>query len=161
MLDTKAEWISRVLGIAIEPAGAGPSLVKLQQARLAWDGARKKAQSELSALSRDLRATVLAHNADDEAPDEYEPSDLEAGIERLEAMLGNLDETLLDALDDALNADAADRPAFVNKARAALGRFRAILAANKLLAAIDDNAFRPCTIRRDLDSALKAVAAAL
>jgi len=164
--DAKAEWIARVLGVAIAqaaapPAGASASLVALQKARLAWATARRNAGAELQAVGRDLRAAVLAHNADEEAADEYEEADLDGGVEQLGAALDALDETLVDALDDALNAGADDRPARVAAARAVLGRFRAFLGGSRLLAAVDGNGFRPCTVRRDLDAALKTVADAL
>lgn len=141
--------------------GGGGSLVKLQQARLVWAQVRKKAQAELAGVGAAVRAAVLAHNEDEEAEDEYEEGDLNEGVQLLDLVFEVLDERLLDALDAALNAGPEQRPALQRQAGAILADYRAFMASSALLAAIDGNPFKPCTVRRNLDTALKAVAAAL
>ena len=142
-------------------APSGASLVKLQQARLGWEQARKKAQADMAEVARVLRDAVLAHNSDETAEDEYEEGDLQEGVKLLAQVFETLDTRLLDALDAALNAGPEQRPAHQAEAASVLTQYRTFMAASPLLAAIDGNPFRPCTVQRGLDNALAAVAAAL
>ena len=147
--------------LAAPAPGQGASLVKLQQARLGWEQARKKAQADLAEVARALDEAVRGHNEIEEAEDEYEEGDLKDGVRLLDQVFESLDGRLLDALDGALNAGPEQRPARQAEAGAILVEYRAYMATSALLAAIDDNPFRPCTVQKSLDRALAAVAAAL
>jgi hypothetical protein len=135
-----------------EPAKA-PSLVALQQTRLAWDKTRKTIQSELSKLEDSIRSACAA--------------DEEVGVESLDVgalnrILERLDTRLIDKLDDALNAqDPAERARINQEAKGLVDEYLAFVNEDALMADIDDSGFVPVAVRKTATATLTLLASKL
>ena len=138
------------------------SLVALQKSRLAWDGLRKKVQSELQALERHILEAIRTHNADETAEEEYDEQEVAAAVKQLYTILDKLDARLIDKLDEALNAqDAEQRQARHREAAAIIKEYQAFADQDPLLATIDDNGFTSCSIRKSVVATLNVLASKL
>ena len=122
------------------------SFVALQKARLEWDAARKAVRADIEAVKKSLSSSF---------PEEADT------VGRLDVVLQTFDEALLDALDDALNADGEERIAHQNRATKLVGVYRGELASNRLVPHLDANPFVKTKLGSTLSTALGKVAAAL
>lgn len=142
-------------------ASRSASLVQLQTSRLAWDGLRKQVGAQLSTLERSIVDAVRAHNADEASDETFDEGELALGTQRLHALLDSLDGRLIDKLDEAQNAAAAERIRLQREAAAIVREYQAFVDSNVLIASIDDSGFAPTTIRADAQRTLAELAAAL
>jgi hypothetical protein len=135
------------------------SIVQLQKSRLAWDGLRKSVQSQLTELETAIIAGVKAHNADEEAEDEFEEGEVTSKVRELYSLLGKLDERLLDKLDEALNAQTLDlRKQRHAEAAKIIKEYRTFASSDPILASIDANGFTKSTIAAAVNSTLADLA---
>jgi hypothetical protein len=134
------------------------SIVNAQASRLAWDGARKKMQSELQNLEATILKAVEEHNQDEEAEDEYEMSPVADGAKKLYTILDTLDTRLLDKLDDALNSEGEAREARHKEAKQIIKEYQQFVANDPLMAIVDSNPFVDSTIRQTIDRTLAVLA---
>jgi len=129
------------------------AFVALQQSRLAWEAARKKASADLLLVKQ----TIL-----EDFDGEPEIGEAAEAAGRLEGALATFDMSLTNLLDRALTAaDTDQRRRLHVEAGAMVTRYRAHLAANELLSRIDDNPFVAVSIHKSLDTALKFMAGKL
>jgi hypothetical protein len=127
--------------------------VLFTQTRLDWDSTRKTVLAEL----QELEAEIL--EASREEPD---LEDIRGGTKNLFAMLETLDTSLIDKLDEAINAlDPAQRKALHGQALEIVGGYRKFIRSDALLRDIDDNGFLELDVRETLDLKLAAMAAQL
>lgn len=136
------------------PTVPAPSLVDLQQARLAWETTRKKVAEELQGLEKVIRQAVESHNLDEEAEFEYDLSELGEGCRKLYSALDTLDTRLIDKLDEALNAEGDTRGARNAEARDILREYRKFIASDQTLDQIDGNPFLQTKIKTEFDRTL-------
>jgi hypothetical protein len=130
-----------------ETAAALPKVsnVALQGARLAWDSARKKVHAEL----QKLRAKILeVFAAEPDLPE------VAKAVPRLDGILERLDETLLDRLDEALNASGAERDELHQEAASLVKQYMVYLNTDPLVTRVDDNPFVPVAVRSTLVTAM-------
>lgn len=154
------------------PGGSATGSVQYAKARLAWQAARKKAQLEIATLKaaiEDSFAEVeeeVDEDEDDEmSADAFEPvpggltiANLPQSLARLDEILRRLDDSLAETLDEALNAsDDEQRKALHRLAVDQMDDFNAYVAADPLLANLDNNPFVPVTVRATLESTLQAL----
>ncbi|WP_077035578.1 hypothetical protein [Pelomonas sp. KK5] len=160
LLDQVEQWLSETpapaAGGAAKPT---PSLVELQKARLTWDGLRKTVQSQFSSIESAVMAAVREHNADPEAEDRFDEAALGTGLKQLFDKLDTMDQGLIDKLDEALNAEGAQRDARYAEAAVLVQKFRAFASGDPLLAFVDDNGFASTDIRAKVDGALADLSA--
>ena len=131
---------------AIDPAAKAA----FTKARLAWLAARKKVETDIASLQKELSAAFKTHP---------EASKLEAGFtDRIAKMMGQLDEELADKLDEAVNAvDPGRHLKAVGEAKAAIKRYEAFLASDRTLADVDKNPFVPMEIEKTMTSTLSVL----
>lgn len=132
---------------------AGFSIVALQKSRLAWLAARKAVQEQL----RKLEDTIVS-----ELKDEPDLPNLNRDIRQLDKVLVTLDESLVDKLDDALNAKTPqDRQRLHQEASALMDRYRDYVSNDALVGELETNPFVPVAIRatvlRTLDAMQKTL----
>lgn len=127
--------------------GAAPQVTK---ASLAWVATRKKIEADLAKL----KSTVMAacQGVDIE-------SALEAGFrEKVEPVLGQLDESLAQKLQEVNGAnDAAQREKLVREAKGIIQRYQAFVASSSTIAHLDANPFVPLTISKTLTATLSTL----
>lgn len=145
------------------PAGAAPAAapaaqpprqlapaVVYTQSRLAWGATRKKVQAELQKLEQ----AIVAEYQGIEVPE------LSKGVRKLDGVLELFDESLQDALDDALNAaDPATKAQHHDRARDIIARYRGYLDSDPLVQELDGNPFVPVAVRATLAASLQTLAA--
>jgi len=154
----QAEALLARTASATAPAGAAkPSagrFVEFAQTRLAWDQTRKTVQAELKKLENEILAKCKA---------EPDLDVIAAGTRELYVMLEVLDERLIDVLDDALNAQSAEkRKAFHGQAREVVDEYLDFVNTEPLLKDIDrSNGFIDVTIRSTLTNNLNQMASQL
>lgn len=131
------------------PANAGApkdvSIVKLQQARLAWDAARKKVRGEITALQKEILK---------KAQGEPDFGEIALVIKDFESLKNGFDEQLIDKLDEALNAQPEQRQRLHGQAAALIQRYQAEVDGHPLLRSLDDNPFLPVTVQATLNRTL-------
>jgi hypothetical protein len=139
---------------AAKPSAAGSRFVEFAQTRLAWDQTRKTVQAELKKLENQILA---------QCKDEPDLDVIAAGTRELYVMLEVLDERLIDVLDDALNAQTAEkRKAFHGQAREVVDEYLDFVNTEPLLKDIDrSNGFIDVTIRSTLTNNLNQMASQL
>jgi hypothetical protein len=129
------------------PPTPGPSIVAVNKARLEWEAARKKVRAELQRMQQ---AIVLA------VEDESDAEQVTAASVDLFDVLDVLDESLIDILDDLLNAeDGGRRFALRQQALAKLDEYADYVATDELVQSIDDNPFTKVQVRSTLESTLR------
>ena len=137
------------------------SVVNMQKSRLAWDGLRKSLQSQLKALEGKIIEAVKAHNEDEAAEDSFNEAQTVAGIGTLHKVLDQFDGSLIDKLDEALNAEGQARQTLHDEAVGIVKRYQDFVASDPMIAVIDDNGFMPTAIRPALEKTLAALAHSL
>ncbi|MBL8362833.1 MAG: hypothetical protein JNN18_20265 [Rubrivivax sp.] len=119
------------------------------RARLAWAGSRQRVAADL----QKLEAAILAHYQGDE-----DLPELAQSVRQLDRILAELDESLADKLDEALNAsDVTVRAQLHEQAREILARYGRFVDTDSLLAALDANPFVPLTTHKTLMAALQVL----
>jgi hypothetical protein len=135
--------------------GKPPSLVVLQQSRLAWDQTRKVIQAELQKLEKSVVGTC-------QGDEEVDVAEVSGNVKRLFTILDNLDTRLSDKLDEALNAaDPRPRAQLHQQARGIIGEYLAFVNGDALMADIDDNGFTPVAVRKTALNALNLLSSKL
>ena len=139
-----------------QPAGSDPKAgaVAYGKSRLAWLAVRKKMTSDFEKLGSEM---AELHDMPELA------GDIKATVqERLEPVLNALDESLADALDDAINAtDPAARAKHVDKARGIIVDYQKFVASDQTLAELDENPIVPMRLRATLTATLSTLSAAI
>ncbi|MDY0744408.1 hypothetical protein SNE35_07815 [Paucibacter sp. R3-3] len=130
------------------------SLVQMQASRLAWDSLRKNVQAQLQKLEASVLEAVRKHNADESAEDEYDETGVATSVKSLYAMLDTLDTRLIDKLDEALNAEGAERDRLNAEAAGIAREYQAFVDSDPLIQEIDANGFVPTNIRAELQRTL-------
>jgi hypothetical protein len=135
-------------------AGSSAGAVAYGKARLIWLSTRKKIAGDIDQLVGLLRADYDQEGLGDAIATEFRG--------RVAPILEQLDESLADTLDDAVNqTDAVRRGALVAEARSIVGRYQTYLAGEPLLALIDENPYAPTAIQKTLSTTLTALSAAI
>ncbi|HIV70723.1 MAG TPA: hypothetical protein H9903_07325 [Candidatus Aquabacterium excrementipullorum] len=120
------------------------------KSRLAWEKVRQKLQADLKALE----AAILGYCKG--KPDLAGPAT--AKVRKLDTILVALDESLIDILDKALNAQTDQKRLDLHEAsRAVLARYINFVKSDSLLAGIDQNPFVPLKTREFLLTSLQAL----
>ncbi len=125
------------------------SNVKLQQARLLWDKARKKAQAEIGSL----QLAILT-----KAKGESDFADIAKLVKDFEKLKQDFDESLLDKLDAALNAPPERRPPLHAEAVRMIESYQNTVQSNPLLADLDNNPFVKISVNQTLTQTLEMLA---
>lgn len=136
--------------------------VLFTQSRLAWDLTRTRIQAELAKLAAAIRAEASRLANDPQEEEEFEPGSVDAGLAKLQGILGKLDTRLIAKLDDALTAtDPGIEAARKAEAKAIVREYRAFVDADPIMAAIDTNGFVPIKVRSAALATLQALEARL
>ena len=137
------------------PGAAGA--VAYGKSRLAWLAIRKKMESDIEKL----RSEIVAHYA--QQNDGNLVADIEKRYqEKVGPVLVNLDESLADKLDDAVNATEANaRSKLVQEARDIIGKYQQFVSGSQILADLDKNPFVPLAIQQTLTATLTTLSAAV
>ena len=138
-----------------KPATGDGSFVKMQKSRLIWDSARKKVNSEISALKEATRAAFA---------DDFEESTALDALDQLDDILGKLDDRLLDTLDELLQeTDAAKHAELLNDAKELIDEYTAYTKSNELVKKLDGDTPLgiKLSITSTLNNTLKALQASL
>lgn len=134
------------------PGGSriAPAIV-YTQTRLVWGATRSKIQGELKKLEQ----AILDHYQGQAAMPQITQS-----VRKLDGVLALFDESLSDALDNALNAeDAAKKQHWHDEARAIIARYQTYLATDPIVQELDDNPFVPIAVQSTLSGSLATLAA--
>ena len=157
LLDAQADWLARVLGVRMPPkagSSGSVSLVRLGKARIEWRDTLGQARGGMKQL-KDAIARRYA-GVDDAG------GLVPAALDQLDRSMAALDDALFEQLDAVLNADAANRPPLVARARATMQRFTGHIASDPIMAELDGNEVLPETaITGPLRSKLAEISAAL
>lgn len=132
------------------PGKVAPAVV-YTQTRLVWGATRSKIQSELQKLEQ----AILAHYQDQAALPEIVQS-----VRKLDGVLALFDESLSDALDQALNAtEPSAKQQFHDEARAIIARYQRYLSTDPVVQELDSNPFVPIAVQSSLSVSLSTLAA--
>lgn len=135
------------------PPPAGPSMVALTKARLEWERARKLVKAELQRLEQ----VILEATAD-----EPDAEDIRAAAPNLYEVLEVADESLIDLLDELLNAEEpARRYELRRQAADKVEAYAAFVASDALVQNVDANPFLPVKVRSTLETTLNQLRAKL
>lgn len=148
MTDKQAAFVTRFIAgpVSIQAAGTTEGFVVLQKARLRWEGTRRSVADQLRQLA--VAITELTR-------DEPWAAEAAGNTSLLFEMLDTFDARLGDALDDALNASNVDlRTARLRTAKGILKEYTDYLRSDPIFEELDENPFRPVSIRRDLTAVL-------
>lgn len=125
------------------------SKVVFTQSRLAWVAARNKVHAEL----QKLEAAILEVYRDYDVFEE-----VQGGVRKLDGILAAFDESLVDKLDEALNAEDPELHArLLDEAQEIIKRYRDFLATDPLVQDIDDNPFVPVAVQATIDRTLSVL----
>ncbi len=155
---TQADWIARVLGVAVAGAGAAPAAASvdgLEKARADWAATRRKVSASVGALQSKV---VDAYAARGLGPK------LEAAYQNEVAwVLDALDARVAAALDALISSpDERRRAALLREAREAIGDYLTFVATDKIIDGLDHNPFGvPLALRATLSAALTSLEKAL
>ncbi|RRS03653.1 hypothetical protein EIP75_13735 [Aquabacterium soli] len=120
------------------------------KSRLAWEKVRQKLQADL----KSLESAVLGYCKGQ--PDLAGPAT--AKVRKLDTILVELDESLMDILDKALNAQTDQKRLDLHEeSRAVLARYIRFVKSDPLLAGVDQNPFVPLKTREFLLASLQAL----
>jgi hypothetical protein len=136
-------------GKAAREGGQPAPKIAYAQARLGWDGARKRAQTDVANLEK---AFLEMFKADPNF------ADLQTKIRKLDGILGKFDESLGDTLDQALNAADEEKPKFNRQALAIVEKYRAYVDGDPFIKAVVANPLVPMNFQADLSSTLAQMA---
>ncbi|MDY0746005.1 hypothetical protein SNE35_15900 [Paucibacter sp. R3-3] len=130
------------------PASAGK--VDYAKCRLAWDGAKRKAQAEY----QKLEAAIVEAYKDDPGF-----ADIAVKIRKMDTVLADFAENLSDTLDRALNeTDAAARQRYHQEAAAVIRKFLDRSANDPFIQQLEANPFVPITAQATLVGTLGTLA---
>jgi hypothetical protein len=130
-----------------------PSTVALDGSRRAWEAARSKMQTDLTTLTRSMRADFRG---------EPEYPEIDAAANEIAAALAPFDSRLTETLNQALQTDRPEeRGARCREAKALLKRYRVDLMSNALIKELDTNPFAPVSIHKTLNDALAVLSKSL
>ncbi len=153
-MDALEAALKTTAGPAPAAAAAGSGTVAYAKSRLAWLAVRKKMETDLETL----RKEILAY---------YKNEDIVADLDtryttRVAPLLATLDETLADTLDSATNAtDPDQRHKLVAESHDIITRYQNFLAAEPIFGELDSNPFVPLTITKTMTATLTTLAAAI
>jgi hypothetical protein len=155
-----AEQSTNALEAALRTAATGPAPtssagpVAYAKSRLAWLGVRKKMETDLDTLRKQLIEFYK---------DEDIVGELEARYaERVAPILSNLDEELADTLDMATNAtDPEERGKLVAQSQEVIQRYQNFMKSDPMINELDTNPFVPLAIAKTMDATLATLAAAI
>ena len=154
LLDALAQQLAPAAAAPAAPAGPAATrkegrFVNHAKARLAWLGMREKLKADLDTLEQ----AILAHYRD-----AANHGELKQKVKTLQRLLVELDSSLTDTLDLALNAqDMARRAELHEQAREILARYSDFATRDELLQALDTNPFVPLTTRDTLLKGLQVL----
>ena len=131
------------------PAQA-PNTAAFAKARLAWVATRKKIEADLGKLHSEMTKAYDGHGF---------AADLDKVFQtKVEPVLGSLDESLADKLDEVTNnSDPATHTKLVGEAKKILQDYESYISQEPLIAQLDDNPFVPLQIEKTLMATLKAL----
>jgi len=131
-------------------AKIAPAIV-YAQTRLVWVATRAKVQKDLKLLED----TILGHYKGQPTLPEVVQA-----VRKLDGVLALFDESLIDRLDQALQAkDPAAKAALHQEARAVISRYQEFLATDPLVQELDGNPFVPIAVQATLSKTLTTLAA--
>lgn len=149
LLDTLSQQLAPAAPAAPPATPKEGRFVNHAKARLAWSGMREKLKADLDTLER----AILAHYKD-----AANHGELKEKVKALQRLLVELDSSLTDTLDLALNAqDMARRAELHEQAREILARYSDFATRDELLQALDTNPFVPLTTRDTLLKGLQVL----
>ncbi len=125
------------------------SKVALQQSILAWDEARKRAQSDVAVLEQEILA-LFANDA--------RLAEVQQNVHKLEAVLGDYAQNLRDQLDDAYNAPDEFKGILCNEALGIVHSYRTYLGTDPFIRAVANNQLKPLDIEGVLGKTLDVLA---
>lgn len=134
-------------------AASGP--VAYAKSRLAWLAVRKKMETDLETLRKQILDFYKNEDIVGELGARY--------TERVKPILSNLDESsLADALDMATNAtDPDERSKLVAQSQEIIKRYQSFLTSEPFFKELDTNPFVPLAITKTMDTTLATLAAAI
>ena len=137
------------------PAPArGGSGTPAAKARLAWMATRQKLDSDIGQLDGAFTAAFGSHPMAGELTKTFKT--------RVDQVLSNLDEALADKLDEVNNAaNPEERAKLVGQARNIIERYKAHVASDPTIAALDTNPFTPMNIQKTVTATLNTLGKAL
>ena len=152
-------WLRSVLGIKLRGAGeaAGSPAgehgrVAFARARLAWEGAKKQAASDLASLRQAVEGDANEENA----------AIFATAVRQLEQVMAHFQEGLGDTLDDLLNADDPGRVAALKaRSRQIVDRYLALIGSDPVLAHLEHNPYMAAPVAATLRSPLENIRAQL
>ena len=145
----QSAWVRRVLGVDPTESrrAAAPPAALYAKSRMAWVATRAKVESDIARLHGALASAYQGHGAAQALEKAFQS--------RVDAMLGALDESLAEKLDEVNQAtDAAQRAQLVQQARQIMQRYESYLASEPLIARLDANPFVPVAIGKTLTATL-------
>lgn len=137
------------------PAGPGsmgsPVFAK---ARSTWVATRKKVESELGKLHKEMMTAYAGHGV---------AADLDKMFtSKVEPIMGQLDDSLAHKLDEvSSNSDPAAHQKLVQEAKQIITGYEAFLQSEPLIAKLDKNPFVPLSIQATLTASLTALSKAV
>jgi hypothetical protein len=133
-------------------SASGP--VAYAKSRLAWLALRKKVETDLETLRKEILIYYKDQDIGAELDARY--------AERVAPVLANLDETLSDTLDMATSAtDPIQRSKLVTESRQIIKRYQDFMASEPIFGELDSNPFVPLTITKTMTATLATLAAAV
>jgi hypothetical protein len=140
---------------AAEPAAdSSAGAVAYGKARLTWMATRRKVLADVDRLTALLQADYADEGLAETIVDQFKA--------RVAPVLAHFDENLADRLDEVANqADPEKRTILVQQARAIVSDYQAYLAAEPLIAVLDDNPYAPLGIAATLGHTLTALSAVI
>jgi hypothetical protein len=112
------------------PMPGQPGFVNMQKARIIWDAARRKAESEIEKFKAAVEADFVGDDEEDDILD---------GLDELDEIPEALDTRLLTALDAMLDERTSpeDRAEYLAEAKEVLGEYEAFASSNALFKQLD------------------------
>jgi predicted nucleic acid-binding Zn-ribbon protein len=139
------------LQAALDQAPDPAKLAALEKARATWTATRKKVESELDKLHKEMTAVYKDHG--------FGPKLDKVFHAKVEPMLSNLDESLSQKLDEVTkNTDPGAHTKLVGEAKQIVQKYEKYVAGEKLIAKLDANPFVPLQIEKTLHASLEALA---
>ena len=138
-------------GAAANGAAAAPAIAK---ARTAWVATRQKVEGDLGKLHDAFGSAFQGHD--------QEEAISKAFRERVETVLGALDDELAHTLDAINNAkDPGEREQLLQQARSHLQRYQQHVASDPTITAIDTNPFVPIALQKTVNGTIDALLRAI
>ena len=126
--------------------GAGPSVQTFHKSRVAWTATRAKVDKELQKLSKAILDASEGEEMVEGLEDQF--------FKVVDPVLAELDETLSETLQEAAEADGAERERLLGDARKTIARYTNFVSSNSIISDLDNNPFVPLSIGKTLTSTL-------